>query len=198
MKHDGCLRTNVLPHVRTMVCVFAIASFVSGTADAAVTVFGSTLGSQCYKAAEKHSGVRTGLAICNRALTDDDLVVRDRAATLVNRGILKLLSDDRAGALADYAAAIRLQPDMGDAYVNRGLLYLREGGKDELALAEMTKGLELGTSDAAAAYFGRAFAYESLGRIAEAYQDFKHAAELKPEWNAPKKQLARFAVKTKE
>lgn len=175
-----------------------IALLISRTAYAAVTVFGSTLARQCYEAAEKHGAVRTGLALCNRALTDEDLVARDRAATFVNRGILKLLSDDRAGALADYATAIRLQPDMGDAYVNRGLLYLREEDKDELALAEITKGLEIGTSDPAAAYFGRAFAYESLGRIAEAYQDFKHAAELRPDWNGPKKQLARFTVKAKE
>ena len=55
-------------------------------AQAALNVFGSSLARQCYEAAMTASG--TGAALCERALANDQMTSRDRAATFVNRGII--------------------------------------------------------------------------------------------------------------
>ena len=120
---------------------------------------------------------------------------RDRASTLVTRGIVKVNLNDHVGALADYNAAIAMFPNLAEAYVDRGLLYVRQRATQQEAIADITKGLELGTRDEAAAYHGRAFAYEAVGRIADAYRDFKRAAELNPYWSAPRDELKRFTVR---
>ena len=83
--------------------------------------------------------------MCEEALTQEVLRPRDRAATLVNRGILKTLLPDSDGALSDYNAAILLMPNLGDAYINRGLLYLQRGDNDAQAAEEITRGLALGS-----------------------------------------------------
>ncbi len=180
--------------------VFAalISGLTVGPACAAVSTFGTTSSRLCFEAADGSYGKRSGLDECNRALTEEALGTRDRAATHVNRGILRLMLKDVNGALADYNEAIVLKPNLGDAYLNRGFLFLRQGNKDEEALAELTRGIQLGSSNLAAGYYGRAFANELTGRVAEAYYDFKKAAELKPGWASPKEQLSRFQVKSGE
>ena len=163
-------------------------------AGASVTRLGSSAAFMCYQAAEYHGDFHAGLAECNHALTEDLLSKRDRASTLVNRGIVKVNLNDYAGALADYNAAIEMIPNLAEAYVDRGLLYVRQRETQLEAIADITKGLELGTRDEAAAYHGRAFAYEAVGRVADAYRDFKKAAELNPNWAAPRNELKRFTV----
>ena len=163
----------------------------------AVTRFGSTLAQECFFAADAHRPSREGLATCDSALSEELLSNADRAATLVNRGILRVLQNDNEGALADYAAGLALVPDLGDAYVNRGMVYVRVGGKEAMAIEEINKGLSIGSRDESVALFGRALAYEALGRVSDAYHDFKRAAELKPQWAAPKAELARFTVRTR-
>jgi hypothetical protein len=41
----------------------------------------------------------------------------------------------------------------------------------------------------------RAIAHENLGDLTAAYRDYSKAAELDPDWDAPKKELTRFTVK---
>ncbi|WP_442950396.1 tetratricopeptide repeat protein [Paenibacillus sp. DMB20] len=55
---------------------------------------------------------------CNRALTEESLSQRDRAATLVNRGIIRMRLGRFNDAIEDYRAAIRLKSDLGDSYIN--------------------------------------------------------------------------------
>lgn len=162
-----------------------------------VTRFGSTLARDCFLAATDHRRSLEGLAACNTALAEEVLNDDDRAATLVNRGILKVLFEDFDGAQRDYNAAIALRPNLGEAYVDRGLMFVRQSGNEQRALDDITKGLELGTREPAVAYFGRALALEALGRVSEAYYDFKRAAELAPQWQAPVDELARFTVTRK-
>lgn len=162
-----------------------------------VSKFGTTAAQECYYAAKQKRVLREGIAVCDQALDEGVMSTRDRAATFVNRGILKMASHDNDGALSDYNAAIRVLPDLGDAYVNRGLYYMYVGHQDELAIDEINKGLALGTSDESTAYYGRALAYEALDRITEAYYDFKRALELKPGWDLPKKELVRYSVRPK-
>ena len=185
--------------VALLIAGSALASIAFATQHASaaesVTRFGSTRAQDCFHAADAHRQSREGIATCDAALSEDLLSKEDRAATLVNRGILRVLQKDNEGALADYAAGLALVPDLADAYVNRGMVYVRVSGKETLAIEEINKGLSFGSRDESVALFGRALAYEALGRVTDAYHDYKRAAELKPQWDAPKKELARFTVR---
>ena len=167
----------------------------SASAAEAVTRIGTSLAYTCYQAAEEHVPSRLGLSACDIALAEELLDHDDRARTLVNRGILRVLAHDFAGAQADYDQAIRMLPTLGDAWIDRGMLYVRQGSKQEAAIVEIDKGLAIGSKDPAVAYYGRALAYEALGKLNEAYRDYKAAAELKPDWDRPRKEMARFTVR---
>ena len=185
-----CAAARCLTAVLLAIAVLTPAAF-AGTAS---TRLGTSSAYLCYHVAQYRGNLHAGLDECNHALREDVLAKAERAATFVNRGIVKVNLHDYAGALADYNAAIALIPGLGEAFVDRGLLYVRQLETQELAITDITKGLELGTRDEAAAYHGRALAYEAVGRIADAYRDFKRAAELSPDWAEPKKELKRFTV----
>jgi tetratricopeptide (TPR) repeat protein len=96
-------------------------------------------------------------------------------------------------ARRDFDRAVSLQPAMGEAYVNRGAAYI---GRRQYAegLADLNKGIELGTEEPEKAYYNRALAYEGLDDAKSAYFDYQKAIELSPDWAAPKEQLVRFTV----
>ena len=60
-----------------------------------------------------------------------------------DRGYIASLRGDLTGAISNYSEAIRLKPDLGEAYYNRGLLYLRLGNKAP-GVSDLSKAGELG------------------------------------------------------
>jgi tetratricopeptide (TPR) repeat protein len=79
--------------------------------------------------------------------------------------------------------------------VNLGDAYLRlERWSD--AEAAFTQGIALEPAAPHRAYFGRAIAREEAGDLEGAYADYSKAAELAPEWDLPRRELARFTVTT--
>ncbi len=58
----------------------------------------------------------------------------------------------------------------------------------------ISQGLDLNPARPEVAYYTRAIANEALGRTRAAYDDYRQAAALKPEWSEPKNQLKRFSV----
>ena len=131
---------------------------------------------------------------CDRALKEEALGVRDRAATYVNRGILHMRARRIAVALADYDNAIKVKPDLAEAYVNKGIALVHAGGRDSEAVNAITQGLQLNPIRPEVAYYTRGVAHEMLGNARAAYDDYRQAAALKPEWAEPKAQLKRFSV----
>ncbi len=175
-------------------CVSVLA--LTNSAIAAISVIGNSVAHACYEDAKQAAPKHTDMSNCNRALEEETLDTRDRAATMVNRGILRMFAANDNGALDDYNGAIELQPKMGDAYLNRGILYLRTE-KDANAIADLTKGLSLGSTKPEAGYYSRAVAYELTGDVKSAYLDYRKALELAPTWALPQEQLTRFQVKIK-
>ncbi len=162
-------------------------------AAAAVTVMGKGLAENCYQAAEFGGDTGAGIEVCGRALQDQPLSVADRASTYVNRGILRARADDPDGALRDYDTGLRLQPDLAEGYVDRGAAYLLvKRYKD--AIADIDKGLALNVKRPHIAYYDRAIANEALGNIRAAYEDYKKAVELAPDFALAIQQLQRFKV----
>lgn len=174
---------------------FAIALLIavtSGSADAAVAVIGSGYAKSCFEAADKGRKPREALRICDSALMDKDLAVNDRAATLVNRGIIRMQAQNLSAAIEDYDAAIKLLPDAAEAYVNKGIALVRIGGRDGEAVELLTKAIARDPLRPEIAFYTRAVAHESLGRVREAYEDYSRAAQLAPQWTEPAEQLQRF------
>lgn len=178
---------------QAMLLGFALFS-VSTTAQAAVSMLGGGFGRDCFIAAELNRSTSSALEVCNRALDEEALSRRDRAATLVNRGIIHMQARELDKAIADYDLAIRVDPRIAEAYVNRGIALLHRGGRDQDAIVALTKGLEMNPSRPEVAHYSRAVAHELAGNTRAAYEDYQAAAALKPDWADPVEQLKRFSV----
>jgi tetratricopeptide (TPR) repeat protein len=100
---------------------------------------------------------------------------------------------DYAAARADLDRAVELEPTLGEAFVNRGVVMMADRDYAQ-ALAEIERGLALGVDEPAKAYYNRALVHESLDDAKAAWLDYRKAQELAPEWEAPRRQLARFTV----
>lgn len=180
--------------IRTVSMAGALAlALCVGSAQAAVTVIGGGLAQACSQAAVGGESDYRFQKLCTEALDSEFMNARDRAGTLVNRGVLKLRRGTYPEAARDFDQAVKIQPTMGEAYVNRGAASIGQRRYAE-SLPDLNKGLELGVQEPAKAYYNRALAYEGLEDAKSAYFDYQKAAEIQPEWAAPREQLSRFSV----
>ena len=171
----------------------AALAWASSAEAGAVTVIGGGMARECSLAALNGESETRYETICTQALESELMSLRDRAGTYVNRGILKLRRKEFASAQYDFNRAIETKPDLGEAYVNRGAAAV--GAKRYAdGLADLNKALELGVEEPEKAYYNRALAFEGLDDLKAAYFDYKKAVELKPDWDMPQKELARFTV----
>lgn len=178
--------------MRASVIVLALLS--ASAAQAAVSVVGGgTSAHICYRHAEKAFEPRQSVAICTDALKSDVLSSVDRASTLVNRAILKSLSDDTDGAMADYAAALALGANDDEVYLNRSATLIALKRYDE-ALKDADQAVRLNTPRIEIAYYNRALAHEALGHVQEAYADYQAAVRAQPRFAAASESLSRFRV----
>ena len=177
---------------RSALIAATLAAFAAPAA-ASVMVVGAGLAADCSKAAFNGRSDRDAILLCSRSLDEERLVRRDRAGTLVNRGVMLLRTRAYGEARVDFDKAIDLEPTLGEAFVNRGVALMAD--KDYAgALAEIDRGLALGVDEPAKAFYNRALVQESLGDARAAYFDYRKAQELAPDWLLPAKQLTRFTV----
>jgi tetratricopeptide (TPR) repeat protein len=158
----------------------------------AVTVIGAGPASLCYDGAENGGDPGQYITYCNEAL-GGYLTVRDRAATFINRGVLRLDLKDASAALGDFDAGLGLDPDLGEGYIDRGASLIMKKDFAE-ALKSIDKGIGLGARRPALAYFDRAIAHEGLGDIPAAYKDYQQALVAQPDFTMASDELKRFKV----
>ena len=174
-----------------LVAAFAVCAV---PASASVFVVGSSDARLCYQAADSPlNPALRDIRRCDDALLRDSLSQYEIVATHVNRGILKLRRGLVDAAIADFDAAIRLDPDQAEAYLNKGTALLRRENPTE-ALQLYTVALEHDTSRPAIAHYGRAIANETMGNLNAAYRDYTAASQIAPNWREPRLELARFRV----
>jgi tetratricopeptide (TPR) repeat protein len=166
----------------------------AGAAQAAVTVIGGRLATQCSDAAVNGETDFRFEQICTQALEGELLARRDRAGTFVNRGIIKLRRHEYEGAIRDFNFGIMAFPDLGEAYVNRGAADIGAKRFPE-ALTDLNKALELGVMEPQKAYYDRGLAHENLDDPVAAQLDFQKALELAPDWTLVKTRLARYGIR---
>lgn len=155
---------------------------------------------RCSDAAQMASTIggasRTDLEDCNRALVTVALRQRDRAATLVNRGILESALGDQEAAMASYDRALVVMPELPEPWVGRGnVLFLR--GDAAGAITAYERSLAMGITRRHVVLLNRGMAWEARGELARAEQDYRDALLIAPEWALARSRLERVLAKRK-
>ena len=126
--------------------LLAFAIVPLSSAGAAVQTFGGPLAKVCYNHALGGNGGAYAIDGCTRALNEEALAAPDRAATYVNRGIVLMSAGRYMAADADFDAALKLNANLPDGWLNKGFLRLRQGhGRDALPLIQ--RGIDAGAKD---------------------------------------------------
>jgi tetratricopeptide (TPR) repeat protein len=102
----------------------------------------------------------------------------DFAEPYVGRGFVHRLDGRCEQAVADFTAAIRLNPQHADAFEGRAGVYYLVGKFDE-SVADYTAAIRHG-ADYAPAYHGRAGAHSALGQLDQAAEDYHRAISRDP------------------
>ena len=134
------------------------------------------------------------LELCTIAINMDSAVKAQLISDYINRGVIHFAQDALELALIDFDTAISLEDDLGRAHLNRAytLMAMRRW---EDSIAAFDRSLELGVEELDRAYYNRGIAHEETGNLLQAYLDYRKAAELNPEWEDPRNELARFRVR---
>lgn len=155
--------------------------------------YGKPKMNSCHEAASigRHDG--HAFMHCDQALRAEMLSGNERAATLVNRGILWILDGNLARAKQDFDAALILDPTQPEAWLGKGIVEFRIGNSDA-AFQPLDRAIELRPRRPAVAYYVRGLANEEQGRLRAAYADLTMASQLDPNWREPAMQLERYRV----
>jgi tetratricopeptide (TPR) repeat protein len=86
-----------------------------------------------------------------------------------------------------------MEPSLGEAYVDRGAALIVLARYDE-AVQDIDKGIAMGSNRLQIAYYDRGLAQEALGNVRAAYEDYKKATEIEPDFTLASSQLTRFKV----
>ena len=175
--------------------VVAAAVALPAHAQGAVTVVGGGMAQDCYEAVEYgRIPAARALDVCTMALEVEALKRRDRAATYTNRGILYMRMGNNTRALWDYERGLNMMPDLQETRVNVGAALYNLKRYPE-ALAALNLGIATEDTEAKAiAHYNRGLTHEKLGDLQRAYEDFREALRLKPDFTMAASQLERFTV----
>ena len=98
------------------ISIVAVSALMTASASAQVFVIGSGLGGDCYqKTKSSYHSFRSAEETCTRALREETMTRANRAATYVNRGVLRMREGRYEEAEADYQNALDIQADLGAA-----------------------------------------------------------------------------------
>ena len=177
--------------------LFGLLSGAPVMAQEAITILGISPLQQCANAAA--TAQRLGKAdnldidLCSDAIARSWTTEGELATGYRNRGILRLTRHELDLAVADFTRAIKADPRYASAYNDRGVAYsMMHRAAD--ATRDYTMALKLSPPNPDQVYFNRAMAYEDQGNLKLAYEDYRQAADLNPNWDQPARELARFTV----
>lgn len=171
----------------------AFTALAASPAQPAFTSINKTLAASCAQSIVEHRRDWDAVGVCDLAL-GRELMTRDmRVATLVNRGILRMVRGEMPRANRDFHKAIELDPREPEAWLNLGVSHLASGHA-VIAQQSANRALDLGTRRPAVAYYIRGLALEMDGNLPAAYADLVRARDLEPGWSEPTRQLSRYQV----
>ena len=185
--------------------VLGALSFAMAASAQPMSVFGGGWGEACWRAAFVSTTLHMDSAVeearwkadsinaCDEALSGSVMDQHDRAATYVNRGILEMSRERYDVAQKNFDSALAEIPKLAEAHVDLGStlinMKLYEDGVKETEL-----GLSLKSKEPERGYYSLGIAYEHLGNVQKAYESYRQASALAPQWQDPKDEMARFTV----
>ena len=119
------------------------------------------------------------IAACTVVIEDHSESDVVRAGAYNNRGYFEDAAGNGEAAMADYTAAIRLDPDNADPFENRAVLYANQGDTDH-AIADYTAAIEI-DGQRSTAFANRGLAWATKGEPDKALADFNEAIRLAPD-----------------
>lgn len=191
--------------MKNLVCGFLLA-LLCGTnlwstpaiANSMQVIGAGSIAQECYRlsSASTMTGHASGadIKVCNKAIRHGKLTNRDLIATHVNRGIIYAALENYKMAAKDYNRAIDLSDNVSEAYVNRGNLWFIAKRYQE-AIADYDKALEQEFAQAHIAHLNRGMAYEILGKLVQAKDNYLAALELIDGWSEAQSRLERVNKK---
>ena len=179
-------------NIRMLSAAVACAAFFFSPAHAAVTVIGPGPAAICFQAAEMQASASDYMIYCDQALAGI-LSSNDRAATFINRGVLKLSVNDYDAAAADFQSGLAINASLGEGYIDLGAVQIAHRQFAD-AIVNINKGLKLGTKKPHLAYYDRAMASEALGNLQAAYDDYQQALRIDPDFSLASDELKRFKI----
>ena len=116
------------------------------------------------------------LTACNRVISGGRYKGKELAFLYTQRAEVYRLKKDWDTAEADFEIAVKINPGDNYVYLNRAELY-RESGKTDLAISEATRSINIDPTFPAA-YTIRGLAYQKLGDLAKARENFNKALSM--------------------
>ena len=151
------------------------------------TTFGSDNATRCYQKSNTPFSTH-GIVFCTDAIRQDNLLLRDLAATHTNRGIIYAANDQLDRAMKDHNKAASLAPGMGKIYVNRGNVY-HQLHEYVTALADYDRALKLANVPLDIVHYNKSLALIRLKRWDDALIALETALAINPESARIKKKL---------
>ena len=151
------------------------------------TTFGSDNATRCYQQSNTPFSTH-GIVFCTDAIRQDNLLLRDLAATHTNRGIIYAANDQLDRAMKDHNKAASLAPGMGKIYVNRGNVY-HQLHEYVTALADYDRALKLANVPLDIVHYNKSLALIRLKRWDDALVALETALAINPESARVKKKL---------
>lgn len=170
-----------------------LAAMLAAPAHAQIIIGAESPGRICYEHAlagrDDSPAVRDCVAALSAVITR-----RNRAATHVNLGIVRMRAGELEEALGDFDRAEALGGvPVAALAVNRSSALIRLGRHRE-AIAQTDIAIAAASSNLPQAWFNRGVALEAQGDLDGAYAAYLRARELRPGWRLPERELERFRV----
>jgi tetratricopeptide (TPR) repeat protein len=122
----------------------------------------------------------SALAACTGLIDAGQVKGRQLASVLTQRGFLQRETQPD-NAMADYNAALKVQPDFADAFDNRAWIDMTRGNYDA-ALQDLNKAIDLlPSASAGIARYYRGYALFKLNSYPQALADLNEAQRLQPD-----------------
>lgn len=164
-----------------------------GNESRAVTIIGGDAYAQrCMAEVGAGGSSDETLSTCTRALRNPRLAQDSEILLMINLGVVLLRRGENDAALAQFDAVLEEDDEHAEAHLNRAAALVQLSRHGE-AIAEITTALGLGVLEPHKAYFNRGVAREQLGDLRGAYEDYRTALEIQPDWGPANAELARFA-----
>ena len=180
--------------MKTLFTAAVVATIATMPASAGTVSLGNSSARDCWQAAVARDRDRNAMNHCDLALSQEGLDSHDKAATLVNRGVLHMRSRNYIAANRDFDRALATDAANAEAWLNKAVAQLQQNEGAPGVLPMIEKALALNTEEQALAYYSRAVVFERTGNVRAAYADLQRARELAPDWKAPVEDLKRYKV----